>query len=56
MAETFLAPVIESWIQLITNEVRSFSGVREKVESLKGELEIVQCLLKDADARSDRGE
>ena len=53
--ETFLAPVIESLIQLVTNEVRSFRVVRKQVESLKGELEIVQCLLKDADARSDRG-
>ncbi|KAF4354420.1 hypothetical protein F8388_027354 [Cannabis sativa] len=31
-------------------------GVRRKVECLKRELEIIQCLLKDADAKSDRGE
>ncbi|PON88523.1 NB-ARC domain, LRR domain containing protein [Trema orientale] len=56
MAESFLTPVIESLVHLLTNEVRSFNGVRKKVESLQKELEIIQCLLKDADARSDRGE
>ncbi|XP_062078314.1 disease resistance protein RPM1-like isoform X3 [Humulus lupulus] len=56
MAENFLTPVIESLVHLLTNEVQSYKGVRRKVECLKRELEVIQCLLKDADAKSDRGE
>ncbi|KAM6579901.1 hypothetical protein CsatA_003675 [Cannabis sativa] len=51
MAETFLTPVIESLIQLLKDEVRSFKGVHKEVESLKKELEIIQSLFKDTDER-----
>ena len=56
MAETFLTPVIRSLFQLLQDEVKSLKGVHREVESLKRELEIIQSLLKDADAREDRGE
>ncbi|PON92608.1 cAMP-dependent protein kinase regulatory subunit [Trema orientale] len=56
MAETFLTPIIESLIQLLTDQVKSLKGFEREVESLKTELSILQSLLKDADAREDRGE
>ncbi|PON65814.1 NB-ARC domain, LRR domain containing protein [Trema orientale] len=56
MAETFLGPVIEKLVELSYEEVKSLKGVHEGFESLRYKLEIIQWLLKDADARLDKGE
>ncbi|XP_062081002.1 disease resistance protein RPM1-like [Humulus lupulus] len=56
MAESFLTPVIESLVKLLTNEVNLLKGVHKEVESLKRELEIIQSFLKDAKTRIDRGD
>ncbi|KAF4350741.1 hypothetical protein F8388_000771 [Cannabis sativa] len=54
MAEMFLTPIIHSLIDLLKDEVGSIKGIRKKVESLKRELDIIQALLKDADAKANR--
>ncbi|GMN60879.1 hypothetical protein TIFTF001_029969 [Ficus carica] len=56
MAETFLTPVIEKLIELLAEEVSSLKGVHKEAKSLKDELEIIQPFLKDAEAKSERGE
>ncbi|EXB53730.1 Disease resistance protein RPM1 [Morus notabilis] len=56
MAETFLSPIIEKLLQLLTEEAKSLKGVGREVESLKDELEIIQPFLRDAEAKSEKGE
>lgn len=54
MAETFLSPVIEKLLQLLTNKAakKTLEGsVQSDVNRLKEELEIIQPLLKDADMK-----
>ncbi|GMN60870.1 hypothetical protein TIFTF001_029954 [Ficus carica] len=56
MAETFLSPVIEKLLELLIEEAKSLKGLKRDVESLKDELEIIQPFLRDAEAKSERGE
>ncbi|XP_075668165.1 disease resistance protein RPM1-like [Castanea sativa] len=54
MAETAVNLVIENLVSLLFQEVRLLKGVHDKVASIKGELEIIQSFLKDADARVEQ--
>lgn len=54
MAETFLTPVICKLFQLLAEEAKLFKGVRRKVRSLTDELDLINCFLKDAEARSQK--
>ncbi|KAL5547001.1 hypothetical protein UlMin_006688 [Ulmus minor] len=56
MEDTFLGPVITKLIDLVAKEVTSFKGVRKQVNSLKNELEIIQPLLKHAEAKLEKGD
>ncbi|EXB54528.1 Disease resistance protein RPM1 [Morus notabilis] len=56
MSETFLTPVIEKLVELLADEVGLLKGVHKEVKSLKDELEILQPFLKDAEAKSEKGE
>lgn len=56
MVETFLTPIIERLFELLADEVNSLKGVHKEVKSLKDELEIIQPFLKDAEAKSEKGE
>ncbi|PON78355.1 NB-ARC domain, LRR domain containing protein [Parasponia andersonii] len=54
MAETFLTPVIHKLLGLVVKEAKSLKGVHGDLRSLKDELEIIQPLLKDAEARLEK--
>nr|XP_023918279.1 disease resistance protein RPM1-like [Quercus suber] len=54
MAETAIGLVIGNLVPLLFQEARLFKGVHDKVASIKGELEIIQSFLKDADARVEQ--
>ena len=54
MAETFLSPVIEKLVDLLHEEVKSLKGVDEDVRSLRAELEVIEPLLKDAEAKLEK--
>ncbi|KAM3743902.1 hypothetical protein ACB098_06G011100 [Castanea mollissima] len=54
MAEIAVNLVIENLVPLLFQEVRLLKGVHDKVASIKGELEIIQSFLKDADARVEQ--
>ncbi|KAL5547624.1 hypothetical protein UlMin_002855 [Ulmus minor] len=56
MAETFLNPVIELLLRFLAKEIKASKGLCKKVESLKLELEILQPFLRDAEAKSERGD
>ncbi|EXB87533.1 Putative disease resistance protein [Morus notabilis] len=56
MAETFLSPVIEKLVDLLAEEINLVKGVHKGVKSLKNELEIIQPFLRDAEAKSEKGE
>ncbi|KAL5547631.1 hypothetical protein UlMin_002862 [Ulmus minor] len=56
MAETFLNPVIELLLRFLAKEIKASEGLCKKVESLKLELEIIQPFLRDAEAKSERGD
>ncbi|PON78350.1 hypothetical protein PanWU01x14_019880 [Parasponia andersonii] len=55
-AETFLSPVIQKLVELLAEEVSLFKGIHRKLKSLKDEPEIIQPFLKDAEAKSQKGE
>lgn len=56
MVDTVLTPVIYKLIQLLLEEAKLVKGVHREVNSLKEELEIIQCFLRDAGARLPKGE
>lgn len=60
MAETFLSPIIQSLVELLIGEaiegMKSLGKIRKQVKSLKAELEIIQPFLRDAEAKSEKGE
>ncbi|KAL5547635.1 hypothetical protein UlMin_002866 [Ulmus minor] len=56
MAETFLNPIIELLLRFLAKEIKASKGLCKKVESLKLELEIIQPFLRDAEAKSERGD
>ena len=53
MAESAVSLVIEYLAPLLVQEARLLKGIHNKVASIKGELEIIQSFLKDADARAE---
>ncbi len=53
MAESAVSLVIENLAPLLVQEARLLKGIHNKVASIKGELEIIQSFLKDADARAE---
>ncbi|XP_030928648.1 disease resistance protein RPM1-like [Quercus lobata] len=54
MAETAVSIVIEHVLPLLVQEVRLQKGFQSKVTSIKGQLEIIQSFLKDADIRAEK--
>jgi len=54
MAETAVSIVIEHVLPLVVQEVRLQKGFHSKVTSIKGQLEIIQSFLKDADIRAEK--
>ncbi|KAL4618524.1 hypothetical protein ACB092_06G016900 [Castanea dentata] len=56
MAETAVSIVIQHVLPLLVQEVRLRKGFQSKVTSIKGQLEIIQSFLKDADIRAERDE
>lgn len=56
MAEAIVTFVIERLGDLLLNEAKFLSGVREQVEDAKAELERIQCFLEDADGRARQGD
>uniref|UniRef100_A0A7N2M6J8 Uncharacterized protein n=2 Tax=Quercus lobata TaxID=97700 RepID=A0A7N2M6J8_QUELO len=54
MSEIAVSLVIENLVPLLFQEVRLLKGVHDKVASIKGELEIIQSFLKDADVRVEQ--
>ena len=54
MAESAVSLVIENLVPLLVQEARLLGGIHDKVESIKGELEIIRSFLKDADARAEK--
>ncbi|GMY32520.1 disease resistance protein RPM1-like [Fagus crenata] len=55
MAESAVRLVIKYLVPLLVQEARLLKGIHEKVRSIKDELEIIQSVLKDADARAEIG-
>ena len=54
MAETAVSIVIQHVLPLLVQEVRLRNGFQSKVTSIKGQLEIIQSFLKDADIRAEK--
>ena len=54
MAETAVSIVIEHVLPLVVQEVRLQKGFHSKVTSIRGQLEIIQSFLKDADIRAEK--
>lgn len=50
-----MTSVIEKLIDLLVHETLLFRGVHKEAKALVDELEIIQCFLKDAEARSEKG-
>jgi disease resistance protein RPM1 len=55
MAESAVRLLIQNLIPLLTQEATLLEGIHDKVASIKGELEIIQSFLKDADAKAEIG-
>ena len=53
MAETAVSIVIQHVLPLLIQEVRLQKGFQSKVTSIKGQLDIIQSFLKDADIRAE---
>nr|XP_048331710.1 disease resistance protein RPM1-like [Ziziphus jujuba var. spinosa] len=53
MAETAVGFAIDRMVSLLTNETSLLRDVHSEVESIKHELEAIQCFLKDADMKAD---
>nr|POE70263.1 putative disease resistance protein [Quercus suber] len=53
MAEAIVSGVVQRLGNLLIQESNFLSGVSDQVEQLQTELKLMQCLLKDADARQD---
>ncbi|XP_075668606.1 disease resistance protein RPM1-like [Castanea sativa] len=56
MAEIAVSLVIENLVRVLVHEAKFFMGIHDKVANIKGELEIIQSFLKDADARTEIGD
>ncbi|KAF4384381.1 hypothetical protein F8388_004614 [Cannabis sativa] len=56
MAETFLSPVIDKLLDLLSQQVTLVKGVHREVESLKDELKIIQPFLIDAEKKLAKDE
>lgn len=55
MAEAVVSFVIERLGDLLLNEARFLSGVKDEVEEARRELQRIKCFLEDADARARQG-
>ncbi|XP_039145270.1 probable disease resistance RPP8-like protein 4 [Dioscorea cayenensis subsp. rotundata] len=56
MADVAVGFVVEKLGNLLLQEAINLYGARGEVEWLKGELETMQCFLKDADAKKNKGD
>lgn len=56
MAEAVVSFVIERLGDLLLNEAKFLSGVRNEVEEAKTELQRIKCFLEDADRRARQGD
>ncbi|KAK3428202.1 hypothetical protein EUGRSUZ_E00952 [Eucalyptus grandis] len=56
MAEAVVSSVGQTIGKLLVNEAKFLRGVEDKVEDLQRELRLIQCLLRDADARRKHNE
>uniref|UniRef100_A0A2N9FMZ5 AAA+ ATPase domain-containing protein n=1 Tax=Fagus sylvatica TaxID=28930 RepID=A0A2N9FMZ5_FAGSY len=56
MAESVVSGVVERIGNLLIQEANFLSGVSDQVELLQTELKLMQCFLKDADARQEESE
>ncbi|XP_039144904.1 probable disease resistance RPP8-like protein 2 isoform X2 [Dioscorea cayenensis subsp. rotundata] len=56
MADAAVGFVVEKLGNLIVQEAINLHGVKDEVEWLKEELETMQCFLKDADAKKNKGD
>ena len=56
MAESAVGLVMEILVPLLVQETRLMKGIHDKVESMKGELEMIQSFLKDVDTRAEKEE
>ncbi|KAK3429286.1 hypothetical protein EUGRSUZ_E00701 [Eucalyptus grandis] len=56
MAESVVSFAVETIGNLLIDEAKFLSGVEGKVEDLQRELKLIQCLLRDADARREHNE
>lgn len=56
MAEAVVSFVIERLGDLLLNEAKFLSGVRDEVEEARSELQRIKCFLQDADARTRQGD
>ncbi|KAK3428196.1 hypothetical protein EUGRSUZ_E00942, partial [Eucalyptus grandis] len=56
MAESVVSFAVETIGNLLIDEAKFLSGLEGKVEDLQRELKLIQCLLRDADARREHNE
>ncbi|KAK3429323.1 hypothetical protein EUGRSUZ_E00750, partial [Eucalyptus grandis] len=56
MAESVVSFAVETIGNLLIDEAKFLRGVKGKVEDLQRELKLIQCLLRDADARREHNE
>ncbi|GMY30877.1 disease resistance protein RPM1-like [Fagus crenata] len=54
MAESAISLVIEYLVPLLVQEAKLLKGIHNDVASIRGELEMIQSYLKDADARAEK--
>ncbi|KAM3694181.1 hypothetical protein ACJW31_07G040800 [Castanea mollissima] len=56
MTETAVTIVIDKLFQLLVQEANLLRGVHKEIVSIRDELESIQCFLKDAEARTEKGD
>ena len=56
MTETAVTLVIDKLFQLLVQEANLLRGVHKEIVSIRDELESIKCFLKDAEARTEKGD
>ncbi|XP_039173177.1 putative inactive disease susceptibility protein LOV1 [Eucalyptus grandis] len=56
MAESVVSSVVQTIGKLLVDEAKFLWGVKGKVEDLQKELNLIQCLLRDADAKQEENQ
>lgn len=56
MTETAMTLVIDKLFQLLVQEANLLRGVHKEIVSIRDELESIKCFLKDAEARTEKGD